>query len=64
MKLLTELAGDIAFAIDHIEKQERLDYLAYYDVLTGLANRSSVSRAGGAVHAQRRQRRAQACAVS
>jgi diguanylate cyclase (GGDEF)-like protein/PAS domain S-box-containing protein len=40
MKLLVELAGDIAFAIDHIEKQERLDYLAYYDVLTGLANRS------------------------
>ncbi len=40
MKLLTELAGDIAFAIDHIEKQERLNYLAYYDVLTGLANRS------------------------
>jgi diguanylate cyclase (GGDEF)-like protein/PAS domain S-box-containing protein len=40
MKLLTELAGDIAFALDHIEKQERLNYLAYYDVLTGLANRS------------------------
>ena len=40
MKLLTELAGDIAFAIDHIDKQERLDYLAYYDALTGLANRS------------------------
>ncbi|OFZ92927.1 MAG: diguanylate cyclase [Betaproteobacteria bacterium RIFCSPLOWO2_02_67_12] len=40
MKLLRELAGDIAFAIDHIDKQERLDYLAYYDVLTGLANRS------------------------
>jgi len=40
MKLLTELAGDIAFAIDHIDKQARLDYLAYYDVLTGLANRS------------------------
>ncbi len=39
LKLLTELAGDIAFAIDHIDKQERLDYLAYYDVLTGLANR-------------------------
>ena len=38
--LLTELAGDIAFAIDHIDKQERLDYLAYYDALTGLANRS------------------------
>jgi diguanylate cyclase (GGDEF)-like protein/PAS domain S-box-containing protein len=40
LKLLTELAGDIAFAIDHIAKRERLEYLAYYDVLTGLANRS------------------------
>ena len=40
MKLLTQLTGDIAFAMDHIEKQERLDYLAYYDVLTGLANRA------------------------
>jgi diguanylate cyclase (GGDEF)-like protein/PAS domain S-box-containing protein len=39
LKLLTELAGDIAFAIDHLDKRERLDYLAYYDVLTGLANR-------------------------
>jgi diguanylate cyclase (GGDEF)-like protein/PAS domain S-box-containing protein len=39
LKLLTELTGDIAFAIDHIGKQERLDYIAYYDVLTGLANR-------------------------
>ena len=37
LKLLTELAGDIAFAIDNIEKQERSDYVAYYDVLTGLA---------------------------
>lgn len=39
LKLLTELSGDIAFAIDHIGKQERLNYLAYYDVVTGLANR-------------------------
>jgi diguanylate cyclase (GGDEF)-like protein len=39
MKLLTELAGDIAHAMDHIDKQERLDYFAYYDELTGLANR-------------------------
>jgi diguanylate cyclase (GGDEF)-like protein len=31
--VLTELAG-------HIEKQEQLDHLAYYDALTGLANRS------------------------
>jgi diguanylate cyclase (GGDEF)-like protein len=40
MKLLLELAGDIAFALDHIEKNEKLDYLAYYDQLTGLANRT------------------------
>jgi diguanylate cyclase (GGDEF)-like protein len=40
MRLLTELTGNIAFAIDHIAKQERLDYLAYYDALTGLANRA------------------------
>lgn len=40
MKLLTELTGDISFALDHIDKRERLDYLAYYDELTGLANRT------------------------
>lgn len=38
--LLKELAGDIAFAIDHLERRARLNYLAYYDVLTGLANRT------------------------
>ena len=40
LKLLTELAGDIGFAMDHLDKQERLNYLAYYDALTGLANRT------------------------
>ncbi len=39
MKLLIELSGDISFALDHIAKAEKLDYLAYYDSLTGLANR-------------------------
>lgn len=38
MRLLSELAGDIAFSLDYIEKEERLNYLAYYDSLTGLAN--------------------------
>jgi diguanylate cyclase (GGDEF)-like protein len=40
MTLLTELVNDIAFAVDHINKDERLKYLSYYDELTGLANRS------------------------
>lgn len=39
MKLLRELAGDIAFALDHLGKSDQLNYLAYYDALTGLANR-------------------------
>ncbi|TMI02893.1 MAG: diguanylate cyclase, partial [Betaproteobacteria bacterium] len=40
MRLLLELAGDISFALEHIDKAEKLDYLAYYDQLTGLANRT------------------------
>ena len=40
MRLLVELAGDIAFALDHIEKGKRLDYLSYYDQVTGLPNRT------------------------
>jgi diguanylate cyclase (GGDEF)-like protein len=40
IRLLLELTGNISFALDHVEKRERLDYLAYYDELTGLANRS------------------------
>jgi diguanylate cyclase (GGDEF)-like protein len=40
LKLLTELAGDIGLAMDHLDKQDRLNYLAYYDALTGLANRT------------------------
>jgi diguanylate cyclase (GGDEF)-like protein len=39
--LLTELAGNVAFAVDHLERQEKLDRLSNYDLLTGLANRRS-----------------------
>ncbi len=40
LALLNEVAADVSFALHAIDKQGRLDYLAYYDVLTGLANRS------------------------
>ncbi len=40
MKLLNELAGDVSFALDHLEKVEKLDHLAYYDAVTGLPNRN------------------------
>jgi diguanylate cyclase (GGDEF)-like protein len=40
LALLNEVAADVSFALQAIEKQGRLDYLAYYDVLTGLANRT------------------------
>ncbi len=39
-RLLRELAGDIAFALEHMEKSEKIDYLAYCDQLTGLPNRT------------------------
>jgi diguanylate cyclase (GGDEF)-like protein/PAS domain S-box-containing protein len=40
MKLLNELAGDISFGLEYIQKDQRLNYLAYYDSVTGLPNRS------------------------
>jgi diguanylate cyclase (GGDEF)-like protein len=40
MHLLIEISGDISFAMDNIKKDEKLNYLAYYDVVTGLANRT------------------------
>jgi diguanylate cyclase (GGDEF)-like protein len=43
VKLLTDLAGDVSFALEHIGQMERLLYLANYDALTGLANRSLLS---------------------
>ena len=40
LALLEGVTSDISFALQAIERHERLDYLAYYDVLTSLANRS------------------------
>lgn len=39
LRLLTEIAGDISFALEHIEQEEQLHHLAYHDPLTGLPNR-------------------------
>lgn len=38
--LLTDLVDNVAFAHDFIGKREQLDYLAFYDPLTGLAKRN------------------------
>lgn len=38
--LLEELAADVSYALDALHKSERLDFLAYYDPITGLPNRS------------------------
>mgnify|MGYP000493819169 CR=1 FL=1 len=38
ISLLEWLVADLSHALDHLEKSRRLDYLAYYDVVTGLPN--------------------------
>jgi diguanylate cyclase (GGDEF)-like protein/PAS domain S-box-containing protein len=40
VSLLSELAENLGFALDHLAQRDRLDLLAYYDELTGLANRT------------------------
>jgi diguanylate cyclase (GGDEF)-like protein/PAS domain S-box-containing protein len=40
VKLLEELAADVSFALAFIAEREKVDYLAYYDTLTGLPNRT------------------------
>ncbi|MVW63586.1 EAL domain-containing protein [Massilia sp. NEAU-DD11] len=51
LKLLDDLVGDINFALQFIDNKERLSYLAYYDVLTGLPNaRLFEDRLGQFIH--------------
>jgi GAF domain-containing protein len=39
VKLLSELAANLSLALERGQQQQRIDYLAYYDILTGLPNR-------------------------
>ena len=58
LRLLHELAGDIAYALHHIAQKARMDYLAYHDSLTELPNRSLfIDRLGQALIAARREKR-------
>ena len=38
-RLLSQMAGEVSFALAHLEQSERLHHVAFYDSLTGLANR-------------------------
>ncbi|MEO5933854.1 MAG: EAL domain-containing protein [Duganella sp.] len=38
--LLDDLAGDISFAMEYIAQEERVNYLSYYDAVTGLPNQA------------------------
>jgi diguanylate cyclase (GGDEF)-like protein/PAS domain S-box-containing protein len=59
MRLLVEMAGDISFALDHLKKDEQLNYLAYFDAITDLPNRALFGdRLAQRIGTARRDRRA------
>ena len=58
LKLLSELAGDISFAMQHLEALGKVEYLAFHDPLTGLPNRAVLlDRVDRMIGAARRDRR-------
>jgi len=52
--LLVDLAADLSFALQYIDNEEKINYLAYYDNLSGLPNRALFcDRVNQLVHAAR-----------
>ncbi|HUF21695.1 MAG TPA: EAL domain-containing protein [Burkholderiales bacterium] len=65
LKLLNELSADISFALTFIAQDEKVNYLAYYDALTGLANRTLLfDRLGQHIRAARREQRLSAIVLA
>ena len=42
MRLLNELAADISFAMQYLENEEKVNYLAFNDPVTGMLNRTAL----------------------
>ena len=64
MRLLSEMAGDIVFAMNNLEQRQTLNHLAYFDSLTNLANaRLFEERLSQAIDNATRQRSALALIV-
>ena len=62
LKLLSELAGDLSFALEYMEQEEKVNFLAFHDPLTGLANRTRLhARLTDALETAGRQ--SQSCAL-
>ena len=40
LTLLADLSADASIALERMEKQDRIDYLSYYDTISGIANRT------------------------
>jgi diguanylate cyclase (GGDEF)-like protein/PAS domain S-box-containing protein len=56
MRLLLEMVSNIALALESITRQEKLEYAAMYDLLTGLPNRALfVNRLTQSLEATRRE---------
>lgn len=54
-RLLVEIAGDISFAMTHLKNEDRLNYLAFYNEVTGLPNRMLfIDRVGQRLNLARR----------